>query len=346
VTDRVLGGSTEPLASRYDVALLDLDGVVYRGGEVIPEAPAALDKATQLGMRRAFVTNNASTAPEAVADRLRLMGVPAAPEDVITSAQAAARVLAERLPAGAKVLVVGTDALARELSGRGLVVVGSAEDRPAAVVQGYSPDTGWRLLAEAVVAVREGALWVATNADLTIPSPRGALPGNGAFVAVVQSAAEVAPVVTGKPEPAMHREMMQRTGAHHPLIVGDRLDTDIEGATRAEVDSLLVLTGVTTPRVLLAAPPRHRPTYVSAGLAGLVAGQPTPRPEARGYECGGFTASADGTGLCLDGTGADDLDALRALCAAWWAANPAGAPPAGIQAGGSAWAVVDRLGLR
>lgn len=347
MTDRVLSSSTEPLANRYDVALLDLDGVVYRGTEVIAEAPPALDKATQLGMRRAFVTNNASAAPETVAARLAGMGVPATPDDVITSAQAAARVLAERLPAGARVLVVGTDALAREVLSRGLTVASDAEDQPAAVVQGYSPDTGWRLLAEAVVAVRRGALWIATNTDLTIPSPRGLLPGNGAFVAAVRVALEVDPLVTGKPEPAMHREMMQRTGARRPLIVGDRLDTDIEGATRAGVDSLLVLTGVTNPRLLLGAGPPHRPTYISASMAGLVSGQPRPRPAGVGaYECGGFTATVVGRQLRLDGAGVDDIDALRALCACWWSANPGGgAEPSPVSASDTTRAVIDRLGL-
>jgi glycerol 3-phosphatase-2 len=341
VTDRVLSGSAEPPATRYDVALLDLDGVVYRGQEAIPGAAAALEKAAQLGMGRAFVTNNASRSPEAVAEHLRALGVPAEPADVVTSAQTGAHVLADRLPPGATVLVVGTESLAREVTARGLTVVATAEEAPAAVIQGYSPDTGWRILAEAVVAVRQGALWVATNDDLTVPSPRGQLPGNGAFVAVVRAAAEVGPLVTGKPEPAMHREMMEHTGARHPLIVGDRLDTDIEGATRAGVDSLLVLTGVTTAAVLLAAPPQHRPTYVSAGLDGLLTPHPAPERIADGgWRCGGFTATwhhddqpGDGGrvesvgsmagGLRLGGSGGDPVDALRALCAcAWSGASP------------------------
>jgi HAD superfamily hydrolase (TIGR01450 family) len=346
VTERVLCESTEPLASRYDVALLDLDGVVYRGSEVIEDAAAALEKAAHLGMRRAYVTNNAAAAPETVAERLSRMGVPAGPGDVITSAQAAAHVLADRLPPGAPVLVVGTEALGRELTSRGLAVVSAADEHPVAVVQGYSPDTGWRQLAEAVVAVRRGALWVATNTDLTIPSPRGALPGNGAFVAVVRAATDLAPLVTGKPEPAMHHEMMQRTGARRPLIVGDRLDTDIEGATRASVDSLLVLTGVTTPRLLIAAPPQHRPTYLSAGLGGLLATHPAPRhPGGDAAHCGGYTATAGGLELHLAGDG-DDLDALRALCASWWARHPGGLAPSAVHGTGPAGAALQRLGLR
>ena len=318
-----LRGSAEPLAARYDVALLDLDGVVYRGAEAVPDAAAALEKAGQAGMRRAFVTNNAARSPQAVADHLRRLGIPAEPTDVVTSAQTGAHVLAERLPAGATVLVVGTASLADEVTARGLTVVTTAAEHPAAVIQGYSPDTGWRILAEAVVAIRRGAFWLATNNDLTVPSPRGPLPGNGAFVAVVQATAEAVPLVTGKPEPAMHREMMERTGARHPLIVGDRLDTDIEGANRAGADSLLVLTGVTTPAVLLAAAPRHRPTYLAAGLGGLLSPHPEPVALAAGrWQCGGFVAAAGPDGLHLSGHGDDDADALRALCACSWAADP------------------------
>jgi glycerol-1-phosphatase len=333
VTRRFLRGSAEPLAARYDVALLDLDGVVYRGTEAVPGAAAALEKAGQAGMRRAFVTNNAARSPDAVAEQLHRMGVPAAPADVITSAQTGAHVLAEMLPPGARVLVVGTASLAREVTARGLTLASSAAENPAAVIQGYSPDTGWRLLAEAVVAIRQGALWLATNDDLTVPSPRGPLPGNGSFVAVVRAAAEAVPVVTGKPEPAMHREMMERTGARHPLIVGDRLDTDIEGATRAGVDSLLVLTGVTTPALLLAAPPEHRPSYLAATLGGLLTSHPGPEPLGGSrWGCGGFVATAGPDGLHLSGNGADEMDALRALCGCAWATAPDGRAPQPVPA--------------
>jgi HAD superfamily hydrolase (TIGR01450 family) len=345
----VLRGSAEPLVTRYDVALLDLDGVVYRGEEAIPDAAAALAKSTAAGLRRAFVTNNASRSPEKVAEHLRLLGIPAAPEEIVTSAQAAAHLLADRLPTGACVLVVGTDSLAREVTGRGLTLASTAQEAPAAVVQGYSPDTGWRILAEAVVAVRQGALWVATNTDLTLPSPRGPLPGNGAFVAVVQAATQAAPVVAGKPELAMHREMMERTGAVHPLIVGDRLDTDIEGATRAGIDSLLVLTGVTTPAELLAAPANRRPTYLAAGLGGLLTPHQAPRPAAGGgWQAGGFTAAAGPDGLHLAGDGDNEVEALRALCACAWADDtPAstGGIPRVLAQTSAAEAAARRLGL-
>jgi HAD superfamily hydrolase (TIGR01450 family) len=332
-----LGGCDVPPAERYDVALLDLDGVVYLGSTVIDGVPQALAAARESGMRLAFVTNNASRTPASVAAMLSGMGVPASPAEVTTSAQAACHVLAERLPAGAPVLVVGAEGLLEAARERGFTVVTSADDAPAAVVQGYGPDVGWRELAEATVAVRDGAWYVATNLDATVPSARGPLPGNGSLVSVVRATTGVVPTSTGKPDPAMHRESVQRSGASRPLVVGDRLDTDIEGACRVGCDSLLVLTGVTTPAELLAAPPEHRPTYVSAGLDGLLSPHRAPERGDAAWTCGGWTAGPD---LLLSGEG-EDLDALRALCAAAWAGGPG---PVKAE-GPAATAAVERLGL-
>jgi len=312
-------GSDLPPARRYDVALLDLDGVVYLGPAGVPGAADALAAARAAGMRLAFVTNNASRTPEAVADLLRAVGVEADPGEVVTSAQAACHVLADRLRPGAAVLVVGGEGLRREAELRGFTLVESAEDAPAAVVQGFGPEVGWRDLAEAAVAVRRGAWFVATNLDPTVPSARGPLPGNGSLVAAVRTASGVEPTSTGKPDPAMHRESVQRSQARDPLVVGDRLDTDIEGACRVGCDSLLVLTGVTTPADLLAAPPPQRPTYVSGGVDGLLTSHPAPLVDEAGRaSCGGWTVTRETGGLTLAGHG-DHLDALRALCAAAWA---------------------------
>lgn len=336
-----LAGTDVPPAGRYDVALLDLDGVVYLGPTGIPGAAEALAAARVAGMRLAFVTNNASRTPEAVAELLRGTGVEAAPAEVVTSAQAACHVLAERLPAGAKVLVVGGQGLRREAELRGFAVVASADEDPAAVVQGYGPEVGWRDLAEATVAVRRGAWWVACNLDLTVPSARGPLPGNGTLVGAVRIATGVEPLSTGKPDPAMHRESVERSGARDPIVVGDRLDTDVEGASRVGCDSLLVLTGVTTAADLLAAVPERRPTYVSGGLDGLLVPHPAPRPDGTGgWRCGGWTAGTVGGGLILGGAG-DDLDALRALCAGAWAGGGIAVRPDGEPAA----AVLARLGL-
>jgi glycerol-1-phosphatase len=348
---RVPGGSEVPLTERYDVALLDLDGVVYLGTEGVPGAAEALDRARAAGMRLAFVTNNASRTPEAVAAQLRRLGVHASAEEVVTSAQAACHVLAELLPPGARVLVVGGEGLRAEAAGRGFTLVPSADDGPAAVVQGYSPDIGWPELAEASVAIRHGALWVACNLDLTLPSPRGPLPGNGALVGAVSLATGVEPLSTGKPDPAMHRVSLERSQARRPLVVGDRLDTDVEGASRVGCDSMLVLTGVTTAAGVLDAGPARRPTYLAAGLDGLLTAHPRPRlgPDG-GWTCGGWRVTAVRAqhagrhGHVLAGAG-DPVDALRALCAATWSAGTgAGAAPA-RPAGPAAEAALARLGL-
>ncbi len=187
----------------------------------------------------------------------------------MTSAQAAAHLLADRFPAGSAVLVVGGMGLRLAVRARGLRPVTTAADGPLAVVQGYAHDISYGLLAEAALALRAGAFYVASNADPTLPTPRGQQPGNGSLVQVLVTATGRHPVVAGKPEPPLHAESVQRVGARHPLVVGDRLDTDIEGAVRGGADSLLVLTGVSQPADLLLASSRRRPTYVAADLAGL-----------------------------------------------------------------------------
>lgn len=333
------GRSELPLSATYDTALLDLDGVVYAGGEAIGHAVESLAAARDAGMRLAYVTNNALRTPEAVAEHLTRLGVPAEPGDVITSAQAVARLISEQVPAASRVLVIGGEGLRVALRERGLVPVESADDDPAAVVQGYGgPQLPWERLAEAGYAVARGVPWFASNTDLTIPSGRGIGPGNGAAVEVVRIVTGGEPQIAGKPRPPMHRETILRTGAQRPLVVGDRLDTDIEGAYVGDVDSLLVLTGVTSAAQLLAAEPRHRPTYVAEDLRGLLTGAPAVERQgggegpdgalgevagqleraAAGFSCGGWTASVRGGSLVLEGGGDVRLDGLRALCAAAW----------------------------
>jgi len=308
-------GIDRPPAEVYDVGVLDLDGVVYVGHDPVPEAAGALEKARASGMRLAFATNNASRTPSATAALLRDVGVPAAAEDVVTSAQAAARLLAERFPQGSGVLVVGGMGLRQALRAAGLRPVSTAADRPVAVVQGYTPGIGYDLLSEGAQAVWAGAVFVASNGDTTIPGKGGRLkPGNGSLVQVIRTATGVDPIVTGKPELPLHRETILRTGAERPLIVGDRLDTDIEGANNGGADSLLVFTGVTDPRALLAAPPRHRPTYISADLNGLLVPHGGVRRDGAAYACGGWTVGGD---LEISGDG-DPMDGLRALGTAGW----------------------------
>ncbi|MEL5954479.1 HAD hydrolase-like protein [Streptomyces sp. CLV115] len=332
-------GSSTALNEAYDTALLDLDGVVYAGGHAIVHAVDSLRVARDGGMHLAYVTNNALRTPAAVAAHLTELGVPAEPADVITSAQAVARLMADQLPAGSRVLVVGGEGLRVALRERGLVPVESADDEPVAVAQGYGgPDMAWGRFAEAAYAIARGVPWFASNTDLTIPSARGIAPGNGAAVEVVRIATGAEPQVAGKPLPPMHRETVLRTGAERPLVVGDRLDTDIEGAFNGGVDSLLVLTGVTDAARLVAAPPEHRPTYVDADLRGLLTGQPEVAESGEGFGCGGWTASVRGEELVLAGDG-DVLDGLRALCGAAW--SYAGDGSCGLDSGKA----VARLGL-
>ncbi|MFF4776096.1 HAD-IIA family hydrolase [Microtetraspora fusca] len=305
------------LVEAYDTLLLDLDGVVYLGRHAVQNAPEALAEARERGVRLAFVTNNASRTPGAIAEHLTGLGIPATPDDVVTSAQAAARLVAERFPAGSPVLVVGGMGLRGAVRAYGLRPVTTALDDPVAVVQGIWDGLSYGLLCEGALAVQAGAWFVAANGDTTMPTNRGVLPGNGSMSRVIATAAGVEPVVAGKPEPPLHRESIIRTGAERPLIVGDRLDTDIEGATRAGVDSLLVLTGVTGPLDLLTAPPEHRPAHVAADLSGLHEPPVRARRGSGGWECGGWTACCASGRLDLSG-GGEPIDALRAACAAAW----------------------------
>lgn len=313
----VLAASAGPLCELYDAALLDLDGVLYVGPDPVEHASEAVAAARAAGMRAAFVTNNASRRPHAVADHLRALGIPADDEDVVTSAQAAVRWVTARVPAGSRVLVLGTEGLAEEVAAGGLVPVRTADD-VVAVVQGLAPTTAWTDLAEATVAINGGALWVSGNTDSTYPSARGPLPGNGALVEALALATGRRPVVVGKPEPELHAASVERVGATHPLVVGDRLDTDVLGAVRAGADSLLVLTGVTDRDQLLAAPEGMRPTYVSSDLRGLVTAHSAPQLRDQGATCGPARAWYDGGVLCTQPALADSDDALRAACALTW----------------------------
>ncbi len=270
------------LLDRHDLVLADLDGTLYQGREAIPGAVDAVRAAGDRGVRTLYVTNNASRSPGDVAAHLAELGYPAEADDVATSSQAAAALLAEQLPDGAKVLVVGTAALVAEISAVGLTPTDTAAGATA-VVQGLDPQLRYATLAEACIALRAGAVWVACNVDPTLPSERGPLPGNGSLVAVLRTATRLEPQVAGKPAPALMQTAARRVGASAPLVVGDRLDTDIQGGRAAGMATLLVLTGVSDAAELLAAP--------AGGPAGLRrrgprsarsrSGRSRPRPAAR-----------------------------------------------------------------
>jgi glycerol 3-phosphatase-2 len=327
-----LRGCPDRLSEHYDAALLDLDGVVYLGGRPIPGAADALADAVKRGLRLAFVTNNASRTPNAIAAQLSGMGIQATAADVVTSAQAAAHLIADRFPAGSPVLVVGGMGLRLAVRERGLRPVSAAAEQPVAVVQGYGPGIDYGHLAEAALAIRAGAWFVASNTDPTLPTPRGLQPGNGSLVQLLVTATGQQPVVAGKPAPPLHAESVARVGARRPLVVGDRLDTDIEGANRAGADSLLVLTGVTRPADLLQARPVLRPRYLGIDLSALNSSHPGVARSGAEFDCGGWRVTVrDGARLAADGSG-EPLDGLRALCAAAWSADGLGPDLAAAEA--------------
>jgi HAD superfamily hydrolase (TIGR01450 family) len=312
---------------RYDLAMLDLDGVVYVGGEAVPHAAEAVAEASAGGTRCAFITNNASRTPETVAAHLRDLGVSADAADVVTSSQAAARMLLELVGEGACVFVIGGEGLLQALGERGLVGTQRLDDDAVAVVSGYHPDLRWRTVIDGAILVREGLPWVATNTDMTVPTPRGQGPGNGVLVGAVARYAGVEPRVAGKPEPPLLRETVDRLGGARPLMVGDRLDTDIEGAHRAGCDSLLVMTGVTGLAELVSAPPRLRPTYVGTDLRSLLRPQPVATLRDGAAELGGWTARVAAGRLVVSGDGTTD-DWWRVVATvAWRHLDDTGAAP-------------------
>ncbi|HEY2194766.1 MAG TPA: HAD-IIA family hydrolase [Actinomycetospora sp.] len=316
--------------TRYDALLVDLDGTVYAGPDAIPGAVEALEAARERGVAVSYVTNNASRSPAEVSEHLARLGLTLTTDDVVTSAQAGAAVLAQQVDSGSKVLVVGTEALADELRQVGLEPVRSADDQPVAVVQGHNPDTGWRILAEASLALGHGATWVACNVDPTLPSDRGIVLGNGSMVAALRTATGREPQVAGKPAAPLLRQAVERAGASTPLVVGDRLDTDVAGGHAVEADTLLVLTGISTPADVLDAPTDQRPTHLGADL-GVLADLDAVRVDA---ENGWRVEVADGalelTAPDTDPDPADDRSAqlagLRALCRAWWSSGADGGP--------------------
>lgn len=305
-----------------DVVLTDLDGVVYAGAGALPHAIESLNL-SRAGRRLGYITNNASRTDASVAGHLRELGLDTSPDDVVTSPQAAVRLLAERIPPGSTVLVVGGDGLVDELGKSGFRVTRSAEDAPAAVVQGFAPEVGWTQLAEAAYALavpedQGGIPWIATNTDWTIPQARGIAPGNGTLVSAVHTAVGRLATVAGKPEVPIFEEAVARFGARHPLFLGDRLDTDILGANRAGIPSALVLTGIDRPKHVLAAPAGSQPTFILGDLRELH--EPYPEASVRDgvVTVGSSTVRVEGPDVRILEEGDRPVDLLRAGAKAIW----------------------------
>ncbi len=313
----MVADSHEALCSAYDLAMLDLDGVVYVGADAVPGAPQHLHEVAATGMRTAFITNNASRSPQEVADHLSRLGVQALRDDVVTSAQAAARLLVERLGTGARVALLGGAGLREALDEVGLRVVDVGERSARAIVTGYGPEVRWREVMRAAVVIREGLWWVASNRDLTIPTPYGTAPGHGLLVETLERFSGVEPVVAGKPARPLLDETVRRVGGRRPLMVGDRLDTDIAGAHHAGMDSLLVLTGVTGLTELVAAKVGERPTYISTDLGGLLVAHERPTRDGGAWVGSGWRVRVERGGLSVSGSGPRDVWWQVVACAAW-----------------------------
>ncbi len=305
------------LLESHDLVMFDLDGVIYVSGEAIDGVPDRLRRVREAGVHLAFVTNNASRTPEKVAGNLVALGIDADASDVVTSAQAAARVVRERFGAGAHVLLLGGAGLEAALAAEDLVAQTEPDDDTVVVVSGYGPEVLWKDIMRAATLVKGGLPYVASNADMTIPTDYGQAPGHGVLVRAISDFAGVEPVVAGKPSRPLLDETVRRVGGRRPLMVGDRLDTDIEGARAVGVDSLLVMTGVTHLAELVAAGPGLRPTYVATDLEGLFAAQGAPEVADGSAALGGWTARVVEGRLRVEGSG-ESSDFWRVVAVAGW----------------------------
>ena len=306
----MLLGSSTPLVDRYDLAMLDLDGVVYVGPDAVPGAAEAIEGWRSHGSALAFITNNASRPAERVAEHLLELGVEAQAQDVVTSSQAVASLMQRDLGNGARVVALGAAGLVEPLETAGLTVVGPDDsEAAAAVVTGYGPDVAWKDIMKVAVLLRDGLRWYATNTDMTIPTPFGVAPGHGVQVEMLRRFSGREPIVAGKPSAPLLEVTMERVGGERPLMVGDRLDTDIRGGRNAGVDTLLVLTGVTGLSELAAAVAEERPDHLALDLGGLLESHVGVVEQDGRATCEGWEARVSEGRLSVDGDGP---------AVAWW----------------------------
>ena len=305
------------LFEEFDGLLFDLDGVVYEGGKAIDGAVETINDLSSK-LKIGYVTNNASRRPEAIANQLNGYGLTVHPDQVIGSARAAAQLLAQKIPVGAKVLVVGGDGLRHEVKQLGFVLVESADDAPAAVIQGFSPDVGWKDLAQAAFAIQRGATWVASNQDWTIPVEGGIAPGNGTLVSAVHTAVGILPEFAGKPAPKIFETALAQLQLVNPLFIGDRLDTDSKGARNFGMKSAIVLTGISKRKDLLAAKSDERPDFILANLAELNLAYPEIKQTKYGVRVGDAEVELLDKRVRVTAGDPSSISALRAACEIIW----------------------------
>lgn len=300
---------------KYDTVLSDLDGVIYEGTDAIVDAVETVNAFIQQGIRVGYVTNNSSRKPETIADQLAGFGIHTAPENVIGSAKTGVDILATLIPAGSKVLVVGGEGLRSRVIEAGFELVNTSDERPAGVIQGFDPSVAWTDLAEASYSIANGAKWVATNQDWTIPREKGIAPGNGTLVSAVHTAVGQLPIVAGKPEPAIYKTAVQHFNSKNAIFVGDRIDTDIRGANRAEIDSVLVMTGISTRKEVLGVKKEDRPKFIIETMAELLTEYDQPKKTKRGFCCKGAEVELLGNKVLVTQGDPKSIGALRAACA-------------------------------
>lgn len=246
----------------------DMDGVLWTGDMPLPGLDAFFELLRARSLRFALATNNSSKSPQDYVHKLERLGVQGiAAEQILTSGTTTISYLQARYPSGAPMHILGGDGLRQVVQEAGYTL---ADSDALAVIVGLDPQLTYDKLKRAALLIRGGAAFIATNVDATIPMPEGLAPGAGSLVAALQTATETEPVIMGKPYPPMFEAALRLLGTapHETLMIGDRLNTDIEGARRLGLQTALVLTGVATrTEAAASAPP---PDFIYDNLAALV----------------------------------------------------------------------------
>ena len=237
------------IPSHIKALILDMDGVLWRSDEPIGDLPAIFARIKARSLKYVFATNNGTRTPEQYAEKLSELGVSAEPRQVVTSALGVAHMLEQKFPKGTKVFLIGEEGIYQALTGKGFEVLPVADARDAqVVVMGIDRAVTFDKMREATLLVRRGVPFYATNPDKTFPTPRGEIPGAGAWISVVTTATEVEPTYAGKPFPYMMELSLDILGTkkEETLVVGDRLETDIAAGQAVGCPTALVLSGVAT----------------------------------------------------------------------------------------------------
>lgn len=229
--------------------IIDMDGVIWKADAPIGNLPVLFKGIRERGIKFVFATNNGTRTSEQYVQRLKGFGVDVEPWQIVTSAQAAAHGLSQKFPRGTKVFMIGGDGVRAALEENGFEIL-SVENAPSAeaVLMGIDPEINFQKMVEATLLVRRGVPFYVTNPDKTFPTPRGEIPGAGAWYSVVVTATGVEPIIAGKPFPFLMELSLEKLGTkkEETLVIGDRLETDIAAGQGFGCPTGLVLSGVST----------------------------------------------------------------------------------------------------